>query len=273
MDKIRRQALDKFAKDVKDYDLTDSGLYLPKQKNIANAALSARDLAEDALGNELLKTTGVSIPGKGATKSQIENFLQDIVKEQYSDLPEGKLEIKKLGNYEGLYEPTKDLISLDEEMVRKNPAKAVGTLMHEQGHRVDPKGIKHNPIDNKAFRDIKSAIDVNVDPTEIYEKASIGHHAKIPGIREGSYGLSNLKNILKGKAIRSLVPLAGTAAAISSGDVAAAIPGLDLAESLGDASRKNSESDEQAISASKQMRESGELNPEMFKLLRSKLQK
>lgn len=272
MDKVRRQALEKYAKEVKQYDLADSGLYVPKRSNIMDQALEARDLAEDALGNEALKSTGVSIPGKGATRSQIENFLQDIRKEQYPDLPDMKLELGTTPGLEGYYDPKSGKIGLDREMVRKDPAKAVGSMFHETGHELDSKDFKSNPIDNAAFRKIKNKINANVDPTDIYEMASVGHHAKIPGMREGSYGLSNLKNILKGNKLRSVLPLVGTAAALSSGDAAAAIPGLDV-ESLGDASIKSNEQDEQAMSASKSMRDYGELNPAMFEILKKRLNK
>ena len=275
MDKIRRQALEKYARDVKDYDLSDSGIYLPKRNNIMDQALEARDLAEDALGNEVLKTTGVSIPGKGATKSQIENFFQDLAKEQYPDLPEMKLKIDNVKGLEGYYDPSSDLIGLDEQVVRKDPAKAVGSFLHEKGHRLDKKlGHTGSPIDNKAFRSIKSKLSVNTDPTDIYEMVNEAskHHAKIPG-REGSYGLSNLKNILKGRALRGLGPLAtgvGAAAALSSGDVAA----LSGVENIGEGSTKHlTEKDLQDIDTLKQIREEDQLKPSSFNKLRNILNK
>lgn len=238
-DKLRRAALEKYAKDVK------SGLYLaddylPKENNPLERALNARNLAEDTLANEVLKTTGVNIPQKGATKQQIENFYQDLVKERYPELPEGEIQIKKLKDSYGTFDRGNGIIELDEDMVRKSPISSTSTLLHEVGHKYDKDILgktSENPLNYKNIRESLKGnkFDVNSDSADIAETILKGHHASIPNLREGSFGLGALKSLLKSGTFKSVAPI-GVAAALASDDASASdfIPGLDQAQNVGD---------------------------------------
>jgi len=78
-----------------------------------------------------------------------------------------------------------------------------------------------------------------MDPSEVYEAMAGKHHAQIPKLREGTYGLGALKNYLKSGTFKAL-PYVGTAlagaAALSSPDASAAAADLVIPgglESLG----------------------------------------
>jgi hypothetical protein len=231
----KKKALELFTNDLKEYGSTDSGLLIPKRKDLRNSALEARNLAEDALANEVLKSTGVPIPGKGASRSQVENFLQDISKERYPELGDVDLEIGNNLSVEGDYSPKTGKIRLDKEMVRKDPVKAVAGILHENAHKYDDKILNYRgkEIDDAAFRKVREKIKGQVDPTDIYETVakSVGHHAQIPELREGSYGLGALKSILKSGRFKSLAPLLGGAAGLAVSGVSEAAD----TEAMGDA--------------------------------------
>jgi hypothetical protein len=218
-------------------------------------------LAEDSLAHEVLKSTGVSVPGKGASQSQVENFLQDISKERYPELGDLDLEIGNNLSNERDYSPKTGKIRLDKEMVRKDPIKAVAGILHENGHKYDDKILNYRgkEIDDAAFRKVRDKIKGQVDPTDIYETVakSVGHHAEIPSLREGSYGLGALKSILKSGRFKSLAPLLGGAAGLAVSGVSEAAD----TEAMGDAAEQEAfqrESDE-ANRRSKALK----TNPEM----------
>jgi len=236
--KLRRSILEKYAKDVKS-GLYQADDYLPQSSSLYDKALNARDLAEDTLANEVLKQTGVPIPEKGASKAKIENFLQDLVKERYPELPEGEIQVRKMENSMGSYNPVTGIISLDEDTVRRSPLETTSTLLHESAHKYDKDILGKNPDNNlknkdlrKAFKD--SSINVNTDSADLAEKLLKGHHAEIPKLREGSFGLGALKSMLKSGTFKGITPVA-LAAALSSEDASASdfIPVLDQAESAG----------------------------------------
>ena len=91
----RKDQIKEFLKRAKsEGDLSGEGILLPR-KSLKSSLLQGRDLAEEALAYEVLKNTGVPIPGKGASRSQIENFLQDIAKERYPELGDLDLDLVK----------------------------------------------------------------------------------------------------------------------------------------------------------------------------------
>jgi hypothetical protein len=234
----KKKALELFTKDLKEYGSTDSGLILPKRKDLRNSAFQARDLAEDSLAHEVLKSTGVPIPGKGASKNQVENFLQDLSKERYPELGDLDLEIgENMSDAEGTYNTGTGKIRLDKDMVRKDPIKAVAGLLHENAHKYDDKILNYKSgkeIDDAAFRKVREKITGKVDPTDIYETVakSTGHHAEIPVLREGgSFGLRALKSMLKSGKFKSVAPLLGGAAGLAISGVSEAAD----TEAMGDA--------------------------------------
>jgi hypothetical protein len=258
----RKKTLESYINDMKDYGSTDSGLLIPKRKDIRNSAFEARDLAEEALAHEVLKNTGVSIPAKGSSKSQVENFLQDVSKEYYPELGDVDLEIgENMSDNEGTYNRKTGKIQLDKEMVRKDPRKAVAGLLHENAHKYDDKILNYSSkeIDDAAFRKVRDKIKGQVDPTDVYETVarSVGHHAEIPELREGSFGAGALKSMLKSGRFKSLAPLLGGAAGLAVSGVSEAAD----TEAMGDATEQEAfqrESDE-ANRRSKALKS----NPEM----------
>lgn len=245
----RKKALESYISDIKDYGSTDSGLLIPKRKDLRNSAFEARDLAEEALAHEVLKSTGVPIPSKGASQSQVENFLQDLSKERYPELGDVDLEIgENMAETDGTYSPKTGKIRLDKEMVRKDPRKAVAGLLHENAHKFDDRILNYSgkEIDDATFRKFRNMFKGQVDPTDVYETVarSAGHHAEIPQLREGgSFGVAALKSMLKSGRFKSLAPLLGGTAGLAVSGVSEAAD----TEAMGDATEQEAfqrESDE-----------------------------
>jgi hypothetical protein len=250
----KKKALELYVKSMKDYGSTDSGLLLPKSKDIRNSAFAARDLAEEGLADQILKNTGVPIPGKGSSRSQIENFLQDISKEHYPELGDIDLKIDEdmPDNY-GTFDPKTKQIQLDKEMVRKDPRKAVAGLMHENAHKYDDIILGHKgggEIDDAAFQKVRSQLKGKTDPTDIYETVarSTAHHAEIPKLREGgSFGLGALKSMLQSGRFKSLAPILTKGAVAGAGGIATLAAEAADTENMGDAAEQEAfqrESDE-----------------------------
>jgi len=144
----------------------------------------------------------------------------------------------------GMYENGN--IYLNKELAKsRSPQKLTADLLHEGAHGYDDLK-KIMPADqvedfNKELRKLKaSGFDLkNADPAQVYELIAKKHHAEIPKLREGTFGLGALKNYLKTGTFKAL-PVIGTAAAgaaaLSSPDASAAA--MDMAipggvESLG----------------------------------------
>ena len=238
-DKLRRSVLEKYAKDVKE-GLIESSDYISPTDNYLNKALRARNLAEDSLANEVLKQTGVSIPDKGASKSKIENFFSDMLKERYPELENKGIEIRKLADDLGNYDPNTGIIQLNEDMVRKSPIRSTATLLHEGGHKFDSEILKKDAgdgVDNKTLQLLKKKgdLNVNIDPTELYEKLSQGHHLSIPDKREGSFGLGALKSMLKSGTFKGIAPVAAKTALAAGGGLASLASEASDSEETGDA--------------------------------------
>lgn len=237
-----RAKLDKFIKQMKE-GIPYAEDYIDKSSDIFDNALEARDLSENALAREVLKNTGIPIPGKGSTRTQTEDFLNKIVEERY---PELKPNVKIDGN-QSFYQDGK--INLSDYRAKNSPEDAVGTVLHEAGHQYDDKILNSSgqPISNKELRLAKAkGLDLkNMDPMQVYEElVGVKHHAKIPKLREGTYGFGALKSLLKSGTFKGLAPVGVGAALAGSADEALAdvvIPGG--AESLGKDSDKQMEDD------------------------------
>ena len=237
----RKKAIEHYINNMENFGSTDSGLLVPKKNTIKGIAASGRDIAEEALAHKVLQNTNIPIPGKGSSRSQIENFLQDISKEHYPELGDTNLQLSKdTPGTEGTYDPNTKSIELNRESVRKDPRKAVANLLHEKAHQYDDiilNNTSGREIDDAAFQKARTQLKGKTDPTDIYETVarSAKHHAEIPKLREGSFGLGALKSMITSGKFKSLAPIGvSTALALAAGDASAAIPGLDSADNVGE---------------------------------------
>lgn len=225
----RRKALEAYATQLRDGNPLAEDFITPSKRVDANA-LKARNLAEETLANEVLKNTGVPIPDNSVSRLQKEDFLNRIVKEQYPEF-EPDIQLNSFIKDHGAYTPQNGKILIrDKDDVLKQAA----TSFHEAGHAYDDKVLKFDGTDDVKFKNAiqsapKNRILTDLDPAEVYELMAKGHHAEIPNLREGSFGLGALKSYLKNgtfKTIAGALPLAGTAMALSSGDASAAVEEL-----------------------------------------------
>lgn len=242
----RRKILEQYAKQVASGNPLSDEFISDEFKNesMRTKALFARNLAEDSLAHQVLKNTGVPIPGKGSSRSQAEDFYNRIVKERYPEL-EPDVRIRDLGgDVAGTY--GNGIINLDKAEAKGNLINSVGGILHESGHQYDDKILGAPSLkglsDEKSLRDkVKKSSRLldDIDPAHAYELISQGHHAQIPDLRNGSYGLGALKSMMKNGTFKA-VPVLGTAlgaySALDSGDVMAAVPGLDSADNVGQSS-------------------------------------
>lgn len=208
----------------------------------SNRALKARNLSEDALANEVLKNTGIPIPADNAPRLKKEDFLHRIIKERYPELTPD-LSMGLMMDHttpDGIYSPTENHIFLKNQ---PNILKNTSTALHEAGHQYDDNILKFDGTDDVQFKNLKTNAPTNklitdVDPAQAYELIAKGHHAEIPKLREGSYGLGALKSMLKSgtfKQVAGALPVVGgLAAATMSGDASAAVPLLDEADDVGE---------------------------------------
>lgn len=254
----RKKALELFAKQLKggnplseEYlpELPDTLTKSSPTKLAESRALKARNLAEDALAHQVLKNTGVPIPSSFSTVTKTEDFLNRLMKEKYPELePNVTLKDRGMDGVYGYFQPETDKlkqhIAINPKYIdSKNPQRAVATLLHEAGHQYDDNILeyKETPDFDLSPKKLKEGITANrlitdIDPTEAYEIIAKGHHAEIPKLREGSFGLGALKSYLKSgtfKALPIVGPAVGAAMALGSDDASAAVPILNEAESLG----------------------------------------
>lgn len=234
----RKRLLEEYIKQMKE-GLPFAEDFIEGSSDIRNNSLLARNLTEEALAHEVLKSTGVPIPDKGVTRLKKEDFLNRIVNEQYPEITNPNI---SLGD-ESSYFKGKTLVDSKGDMIRN-----VADSLHETGHKFDTEIMKSGNstplLSEKELAKIGKTKNLkDADPLEVYELMSKGHHASIPQVREQSYGLSNLKNALKGNKIRGLgLPIVGgLAAAGLSGDAMAAIPVLGEAEDVGMSSQEEKE--------------------------------
>lgn len=225
----RKKALELFAKQIEE-GLPFAEDFIPKDRDIENNALRARDLSEEALAHQVMKNTGIPIPNNNAPRLKKEDFLNRLVQERYPELTPNV----QLGN--------EDSYLRGNILVRDNKdlTETVGKSLHEAGHQYDNQilGTRGENLDLKTLRYMKkSGLDLkNMDPAQVYEMYAKGHHQNIPNLREGTYGLGALKSYLKSgtfKALPIIGPALGAAAALSSGDASAAVPLLSEADDVG----------------------------------------
>lgn len=224
----RRKALEDFAKNVeRGVPLAED--YVGKTGNIYTDALKARDLAEEALAQKVLDNTGIPIPDRMAPMSRKEDFLNRILQERYPEI-KNPIEFRDMNGSVGEYEGGK--IFLNKNLAKdRDIIKLTSDVLHEGGHGYDDlkKLIPKDKVEdfNKELRKLKaSGFDLkNADPAQIYELMAQKHHANIPKLREGTYGLGALKSLAKSGTFKAL-PIIGTAAtsaaALSSPDASAA---------------------------------------------------
>lgn len=242
MKSVRKKALEDFAKDVeRGIPLAED--YIEKTPDIYDNALRARDLAEEALAQKVLDNTGIPIPDKTSSLSKKQDFLSQLLKEQYPEF-EPNVSFKDTNGSIGQYQGGKIYLNKNAAKTR-DIQKLTSDLLHEGAHQYDEvkKIVPQITQDdfNKELRKLKaSGFDLkNADPTQVYEMIAGKHHAQIPKLREGTFGLGALKSYLKSGTFKAL-PIIGTAAAVaaalSSPDAAAAAADLAIpggVESLG----------------------------------------
>jgi hypothetical protein len=243
---LKKEALEKFAKKLSIGDYSSGNLVMPN-KSLGSQALEARNIAEQALANEFLKNTGLPIPDKFTSVSKAEDFLNSSLQQAYPEFdPNVKLLSEKNDPYLkgnlGFYSPKKSEIVLNRDSFSpKDIRNLLATTFHEGAHKYDDKVLKYQlPKDlsskngmlnfEDAYKTAKE-LDRPIDPTEMYEIAAKGHHARIPKLRDAdSFGLGALKSYLKSGTFKA-IPIIGTAAtgaaALSSPDASAAA--MDMA--------------------------------------------
>jgi hypothetical protein len=213
-----------------------------KTRDIEDDALRARNLSGEALANQVLKDTGIPIPGKEASRLKQEDFLNRIVKERYPELePNVVLEpSSSAGGY------AKGKIDINSDLAKIwTPERKVGTLLHEAGHQYDDEILNKagKNLDLGTLRKLKdSGVDLkSMDPTEVYELYAKNHHANIPGLREGTFELGALKNYLKKGTFRGIAP------AILKGAGAIAGGAATLAAEASDSEEEGSSAEQAAL--------------------------
>lgn len=237
----RRKILEMYSRDLKD-GMPQMEEFISRKIPIESQALNARDLAQDSLAHEVMKNTGISIPDNTASLSKKEDAIARLVQERYPEL-KVNLNVGDLSKQgaNGLY--GQGVIDLDAKMLgQKDLTRSLGTALHEAGHQYDNKILGFDGTDDVKLANLRKlrgqGIIDKLDPSDIYEAYAEGHHAKIPNLREGSFGLGALKSILKNGSFKSIAPI-GIGAAITAAalpeDASAAdfIPGLDQAGPAG----------------------------------------
>lgn len=232
----RRKALEAFSKQLSE-GLPFAEGFIGGDADIQNNSLLARNLSEDALAHQALKNTGLSVPNNNASVRKKEDFLNKLAAERYPEIKDPNI---RLG-VEDSYTPSSGGILVRD---RGDIIKETGKTFHETAHKYDNDvlGFEGKELDLKTLRDAKkSGMDLKgMDPAEVYEMYAKNHHAKIPDLREGTFGLGALKSMLKTGNFKSLAgPVAGLGlgAALMPDDASASdfIPILDQAESAGSA--------------------------------------
>lgn len=224
----RRKALEDYAKDV-ELGMSQAEDYVGKSGDVLGDALRARNLAEEALAQKVLDNTGIPIPDKTSPISRKEDFLNRILQERYPEI-KNPIELKSMSGNAGEYLGGK--VSLNKDLIKnRDIIKLTSDVLHEGGHGYDDakKLVTPDMVDdfNKELRRLRAeGYDLkNMDPSEVYEAMAGKHHAKIPKLREGTYGLGALKSLAKSGTFKAL-PIIGTAAtaaaALSSPDASAA---------------------------------------------------
>lgn len=219
----RKKALEDFAKDVeRGIPLAED--YIGKSGDIYTDALRARNLAEEALAQKVLDNTGIPIPDKTSSLSSKEDFLNQLLQEKYPET-KSSIRFKDLPGAYGEYDNGN--IYLNKDIASKRDIQnLVADTLHEGAHSYDETKKLKSPYDfedfNKELRALKaSGMDLkNADPAEVYELMAKKHHANIPKLREGTFGLGALKSYLKSGTFKGVAPAMVKGAAAGAGGLA-----------------------------------------------------
>lgn len=251
----RRKTLDEFAKQLSQGNPLAED-FVDMKKGPMSKALQARDLAEDALANEVLKNTGIPIPDDGASRLKKEDFLNRLLQERYPELSPnvrlGNLPEDVLGQYD------QGIIDLSK---KRSTLENVSDLFHEAGHQYDDKILKFDGTpDVEKTQLLKNVPEgrllKDVDPIQMNEILNKGHHARIPGLRDAdSFGLGALKSYLKSGTFKGVVP------AITKGALAAGGGLASLAAEAADSEEAGSSEDDRMMIAERQARENYNYSP------------
>ena len=240
----RRKALEEYAKNV-ELGMSQAEDYIGKSGDVLNDALRARNLSEEALAQRVLDNTGIPIPDTNAPVSRKEDFLNRILQERYPEIKK-PIELKEMKGSAGSYLDGK--VSLNKDLIKNRDAiKLTSDVLHEGGHGYDDvkKLITPNMADdfNKELRRLRAeGYDLkNMDPSEVYEAMAGKHHAKIPKLREETYGLGALKSLAKSGTFKGVAPM------LAKGVGAAAGGALSLAAEASDSEEEGSSSEQAAL--------------------------
>lgn len=248
----RRRDIEHLIKMMKAQNNADTRGLIPEDLPLGRQAFQARNLTEEALAQEVFKNTGIPIPNEGASRLEREDFLSRLVRERYPEFKDVDLRLdENIKGVDGFYAPNSKRIGIQDRGSLRHQA---ATAFHEAAHQYDDEVLNYNmPKRLRTGDNAKSQLDIErmydyainamdtPDPTNLYEKAAKGHHARIPDVRDAnSFGLGALKSYLKSGNFKSLAgPVAGIGigAAMMPDDASAAdfIPGLDQAENAGSA--------------------------------------
>lgn len=252
----RKKSIEEFLKAIKNNSYQDD--WYSSDNTFRGGILEARDLAGNALAQEVLKNTKVPIPSDGASLSRKEDFLNQMLEERYPEFDEPNLrleDISKEKNAKGLYNIANKQIIVNPSS-HQSIRELLATTLHEGGHKYDYTQLGHK-IPSELMQmpgqiDEEKAITKSFElgdsgkkygGLDMYNEAAENHHARIPKLRDAkSFEHGALKSMLKSGTFKAL-PIIGTAAtaaaALSSPDASAAA--LDFAvpggvESLGPSS-------------------------------------
>ena len=237
----RRKALEDYAKDV-ELGIPQAEDYVGKSGDVLNDALRARNLAEEALAQKVLDNTGIPIPDKTSPISRKEDFLNRILQERYPEI-KNPIELKSMSGNAGEYLGGK--VSLNKDLIKnRDIIKLTSDVLHEGGHGYDDakKLVTPDMVDdfNKELRRLRAeGYDLkNMDPSEVYEAMAGKHHAKIPKLREGTYGLGALKSYLKSGTFKGIGPVLAKTAGAAAGGIASLAAEAADSEEMGSASEQ-----------------------------------
>lgn len=286
--------LKKYLEQAKTGDL-DTGDFIDPKLSSSAKADRARDIAGMALADDVLKNSPIPMPSKGATRSQVEDYLARVMKERYPELePDIKVKPdldfsdatgKKLRAL-GLYYPGRKAIELDQDMVKSSPRGAVSTLFHEAGHQYEDVVLEapYYPERDSAKLveeiEMQKRINPDLDPSEMARTKFRGHHVQIPGLRDDKiFELGALKSYLKSGKFRSMLPGAvgagvGAALAGSASDALAeaVVPGG--VDSVGEGSDEVLDPEQQqSVEASRELTGGAPLNQARLRALQRMLRK
>lgn len=245
MSKIRKQALEKFAKDV-EQGIPLAEEYIGKTKDPLTNALKARNLSEETLAQKVLDNTGIPIPDNKSPLSKKEDFLNQILKERYPEF-DPNLSIKDLDKDIGEYNYNTKNITLNKKLAKdRDIIQLTSDALHEGGHKYDDikKIVPDISQDDfmKEMRKLKSSgFDLkNADPAQVYELIAGKHHANIPNLRQGTFGLGALKSFLKSGTFKGVGALLGKGLAAGAGGLASLAAEASDAEEEGSLNQENS---------------------------------